>query len=75
MKKVINGKVYDTEKSEVIYIDSNKRRTYYITKKRAFFVLYKTGEIAVKTEDEIRELLGTYDYDKYVEIFGEPEEA
>lgn len=75
MKKVINGKVYDTEKSEVIYIDPNKRRTYYMTKKRAFFVLYKTGEIAVKTEDEIRELLGTYDYDKYVEIFGEPEEA
>lgn len=75
MKRVINGKVYDTEKSEIIYIDPNKRRTYYMTKNHAFFVVYKTGELAVKTEEEIRELLGMYDYDKYVEIFGEPEEA
>jgi hypothetical protein len=75
MKRVINGKVYDTEKSDIIYIDPNKRRTYYMTKNGAFFVVYKTGELAVKTEEEIRELLGMYDYDKYVEIFGEPEEA
>ena len=75
MKKVINGLLYDTDKSELIYTDLDKRRQYYMTKGRRFFVVYKTGEMATKTEEQMRILLGTYDYDAYVRVFGEPEEA
>ena len=75
MKKVINGLLYNTDTSTLIYEDGNKRRKYYMTKSGKFFVVYRTGEFAVKSEDEIKDLLGTYDYDKYVELFGEPEEA
>ena len=33
------------------------------------------GGIAPKTEDEIKELLGNNDTNKYIELFGEVEEA
>ena len=75
MKRIIDGLLYDTEKSTLIFTDTDSRRNYYVTKGGKFFVAYRTGEIAVKSEDSIKELLGMYDYDKYVEIFGEPTEA
>ena len=75
VKKVINGLVYDTELSESIYFDKKNKREYFMTKNRRFFCVYRTKEIQVKSEDFIRDLLGTYDYDMYVKIFGEPEEA
>ena len=75
MKKVIDGLLYDTDISTLIYLDENSRRRYFMTPHRRFFVVYITGEMATKTEADMRKLLGMYDYDKYVEIFGEPEEA
>lgn len=75
MKRVINGLLYDTDISTLIYEDMDKRRRYFMTPNRHFFVVYRTGEFAIKSEDSIKELLGMHDYDKYVEIFNKPEEA
>lgn len=75
MKRVIEGLLYDTDTATLIFTDDNSRRRYYMTPNKRFFVFYITGEMSVKTEDDIKELLGTQNYDKYVEIFGEPQEA
>jgi len=75
MKKLINGLLYDTEKSELLYQDNDMRRSYYMTKKKRYFILYRTGEIGPISEQRIMDILIMYDYDKYVELFGNPEEA
>lgn len=38
-------------------------------------MLYSNGEIIPKNEDSVKYYLGTYDVKKYIELFGEPEEA
>lgn len=75
MKKIIKGLLYDTEDSELIYIDEDKRRMLYMTKNKHFFTLYNNGEIVPKSVEDTKEYLGSVDVEKYIEIFGEPEEA
>ena len=75
MKKIINGKMYDTDISEEIYLDEMNNRRIFQTKKGNYFLLYPNGELVPKTEDEIKELLGNNDTNKYIELFGEVEEA
>lgn len=75
MRRIIDGKIYDTGKAEVIYTDENSGRSWYVTKKGAYFIAYPNGEIRTKTEDEVRDFLAIYDVDKYIELFGEMEEA
>ena len=71
MVKIVDGKLYDTEKSELIYMDDLNDRQYFMTKKRNFFVVYATGDIFPKTEVEIKALLGKRDAKKYLELFGD----
>lgn len=75
MQKIINDLLYDTEISELIYLEEGTQRRYYKTPNGNFFTLYPTGEIQPKSERDMRDYLGKYDVDKYIEIFGEPEEA
>jgi hypothetical protein len=75
MKKIIHGYLYDTDTATIIYEDKPKRRTYYMTENRHYFVVYRTKEFGVKTEEDIKELLGNNDVDKYIELFGDVEEA
>lgn len=75
MKRIINGLLYDTEDSTLIYVDEMNNRKLYQTKNGNFFTLYPTGEIQPKTEEATKEYLGRYDADKYIEIFGEVDEA
>lgn len=75
MKKIINGKMYDTDTSEEIYLDEMNNRRVFQTKKGNYFLLYPNGELVTKTEDEIKEFLGNNDTNKYIELFGEVEEA
>lgn len=75
MKVIIEGKLYDTEKSELIYTDKFRMRRYYMTPHRNFFVVYGNGKAASKTEDDIKLLLGENDVNKYLELFEAPEEA
>lgn len=75
MRKVINGKLYDTDKSEVIYIDQMTKRAVCRTEKGSYFILYSNNQIVPKTEDEIKEYIGLHDADLYIELFGMIEEA
>lgn len=75
MKKIVNGKLYNTDTSDLIYMDAVNKRRYYRTQKGAFFVLYATGEIQPRTDDSMRDFLGSVDIETYIEVFGEVEEA
>lgn len=74
MRKVINGLLYDTEISELIYSEDNERFLYK-TKNGNFFAMYRNGEIFSRSESQVKEYLGEKDVDKYIEIFGKPEDA
>ena len=80
MKKVIDGKLYNTETAQLLltlYIGSrHAQRDYYMTKKRAFFVHYvEVNDLDLVPEKTIADLLMRYDVDKYIEIFGDVEEG
>lgn len=75
MKRVINDLLYDTDTATLIYTDQDTNRKLYKTPNGKFFTLYPTGEIRAKSEEATKEYLGRYDVKKYIELFGEPEEA
>ena len=78
MQRIIDGYIYDTETATLLYTDDSKypRKTeYYMTSKGNFFAVYSNGELQVVEEQFIKDLLGKYDIEKYIEIFGEPKEG
>lgn len=75
MKRIINNLLYDTGVSELIYTEEGVNRQLYKTPNGNFFTLYPTGEIRPKSVDDTKDYLGRYDVNKYVELFGEPQEA
>ena len=75
MKRIIDGFLYDTDTAELLYYSKMERTSYYRTPKQRYFVVYSNGEFEVVTEDFIKDILGKYDIDKYIEIFGEPQEG
>ena len=75
MKQIIDGFLYDTVTATQVYIETQRNIRYYMTPKRKFFVVYSTGEFKVVEENFIKDLLGKHDINKYIEIFGEPQEG
>lgn len=75
MKQIINDLLYDTETSDLIYVDAINNRRMYKTQNGNYFVLYGNGEIIPKTEESARDFLGRNDVTKYIELFGRPKEA
>lgn len=75
MKKIINGLLYNTQNSEIIYVDEMTNRKIFRTEKGNFFLFYPNGEIVPKTKEDIKEYLGLNDTEKYIELFGDVEEA
>ena len=75
MQRVIDGLLYDTDTAEIIHIEEDTKRILYMTHNHNFFMFYPTGEIVPKTEQSAKDYLGKYDVEKYIELFGEPEEA
>lgn len=75
MKRVIEGLLYDTEISELVFVEDATNRKIYKTPNGNFFTLYPTGEIQPKSLAATKDYLGRYDVDKYIELFGEPQEA
>lgn len=75
MKRVIDNLLYDTEVSELVHIEESTNRRIYKTPNGNFFTFYSTGEIQPKSLEATKEYLGRYNVDKYIELFGEPQEA
>ena len=75
MQRVIDGLLYDTETAEIIHVEENTKRRLYMTQNRNFFMFYPIGEIVPKTEESTKDYLGKYNVPKYIELFGEPQEA
>lgn len=75
MQRIINGVIYDTDNSTLLYFDDGNGRRYYVTPNRGYFIFFPTGEIMVVTEDFMKDFLGKYDIEKYISIFGTPKEG
>lgn len=75
MMQIIDGLLYDTAMSTLIYLDEVNNRRWYKTQNSNYFVLYGTGEIAPKSEEAVKAFLGQRNVEKYIELFGEPQEA
>lgn len=75
MQRIINGLLYDTKTATVVHIDESNNRILYVTANNNFFMLFPNGEIVPKTEQSAKDYLGKHDVVKYIELFGEPEEA
>ena len=93
MKFIVNNKLYDTEKAELLCTFSkqwesktifgtlypSRETKLYKTAKGAFFLTcvanYGTGYIEVISEATAKYYLMRNAYDKYVEMYGELEEA
>lgn len=88
-KYVVKDKVYDTDKSQLIFEGDNKykgwigiqpftiqRYSYaYITEKGNYFIEIEDGTCLTCDEAYIKSWIKKADYDRYVELFGELEEA
>ena len=78
MKQIIEGKLYDTEKSTKIYSDCFRK--IYKTNNGNYF-LQTPFDISPLTEHQVRRFIECYinishdAYELYVKEFGEPEEA
>ena len=75
MQRVIDGLLYDTKTATVVHTDESNNRILYVTANNNFFMLYQNGEIVPKTEQSAKDYLGKYNVGKYIELFGQPEEA
>lgn len=81
MKFIIDNKVYDTGKSELIghYKRNEALICLYKSPKGTFFGICTsliTGtETAKIIEDEQMKLILANDYERYIKFFGEPEEG
>ena len=75
MQRVIEGLLYDTETATVIHAEEDTMRVLYQTPHGKFFMFYPVGEFVPKTEQSAKDYLGKYNVEKYIELFGEPEEA
>lgn len=75
MQRIINGYLYDTDNAILVWFDEAKGRSYYTTSNSRFFVVFATGEFQVCTTDFVKNLLGKYNIERYIEIFGTPKEG
>ena len=75
MQRVIDDLLYDTDTAMIIHMEERPKRVLYQTSNGNFFMFYATGEIVPKTEESTKDYLGKYNVEKYIELFGQPEEA
>lgn len=75
MKRIINGLMYDTDVSDVIFTDEINMRRLYRSQNGRFFMFFQNGEIVPKDEESVKKYLGEHDTEKYIELFGEVEGA
>ena len=78
MKAILNGKLYDTNKS--VNLCNFFGHSVYKTNNGTLFMTYNDGgalgeQISNVNYDEIKETIGRYCPDSYILIFGKVEEA
>ena len=77
MKAIINGLLYDTEKSKIIF-RYDMHNSLHMTEKGNLFMLYQffgTKRIICADNELLKRWLAENEPDKYIELFGEVEEA
>lgn len=76
MKEIIDGKLYNTDKSEKICNIGLSSHSIWRTAKGTLFLVNDTlMRISNTNQEVIKDLLGKENPEKYIELFGEPEEA
>lgn len=75
MQRVVNNLLYDTETAMIIHAEEDTNRILYQTPNNNFFMFYPNGGIIPKTEESTKDYLGKKNVPKYIELFGEPQEA
>ena len=75
MQRVVNGLLYDTANAQMVHMEEETKRILYHTSNNNFFMFYPTGEIVPKAKRSAMDYLGKYNVEKYIELFGQPEEA
>lgn len=75
MQRVIDNLLYDTDTATVIHIEEDNKRVLYQAPNKNFFMFYSTGEIVPKSEQSTKDYLGKHNVEKYIELFGQPQEA
>lgn len=75
MQRVINNLLYDTDTATVLHKEDDSKRVLYQTPNKNYFMFYSNGEIVPKTEESTKDYLGKHNVPKYIELFGEPQEA
>ena len=75
MKQIIDDVLYDTDTAEEIYFEESTLRRWYRTTNNRYFIAWANGEILPVEEDTAKLVLGKHDTDKYIAIWGEPQEG
>jgi len=81
MKRIINGRMFDTKTAEKIFTvktESSRAVNYYIykTPKLGVYFTYGGGnDIELISHDCVKNILGKDDIESYIREFGEPELA
>ena len=80
MKQIINGKLYDTDSAEYV-ITAKREQQYelieydiYKTKNNRYFAYNKVWQEIID-ESKLKQSLGKFFVDLYIELFGEVEEG
>lgn len=74
MKKIVNGLLYDTDKSEKI-MDTDSHSVYQTPNGRLFVTHDVLNEISCVNVDSIKEFIGEHNADLYLKLFGNVQEA
>lgn len=76
MKSIFNKKLYDTNKSEKLCNVGFSGYSVWITSKGSLFLFNDiTMQICNTDQERIKDILGQENPEKYIELFGEVEEA
>ena len=86
VKAIIDGKLYDTKKAELI-IETNEKAIFRTENENYFMAkveygrtqygtdVYQYFDIEKIDENYLKQFLGKYFVDKYIELFGKVEDA
>jgi hypothetical protein len=82
MKKIINGKLYDSDKAQKIctvrspsLFGFDVTCDLYRTNNNNWFITSSAGQLLKVSLDEVKKKLASQNVEKYIELFGSVDEA